>query len=206
MKRAKKKASPAAVAVAVIGFAGCLWFVVRGSFGSADGGNGNVTNEASALDVAGVDGDVDGEQEGPRADVPWIDLLAVHGSWSSAGPVRLAFDALPGEAMSAAAPAGEMRPASIQRWIGDDPPMLALGVVLVSEKARRAVVAGQVVGVGDVVGQARVMKIERGAVTLWWRGRALTYGLDGEAPFEFRAEQERRESARSRDENAAAGQ
>jgi hypothetical protein len=206
MKRARKKAGPTAVAVAVVGFAACLWFVVRGSFGPVDGGNGNLTNEATVPDVAGLDGDAIGEQEGPRADAPWIDLLAVHGSWSSAGPVRLAFDALPGEAMSAAAPAGEMRPVSIQRWIGDDPPMLELGVVLVSEKARRAVVGGQVVGVGDVVGQARVIKIERGAVTLWWRGRALTYVLDGKAPLEFRAEQERRESARSRDENAAAGQ
>jgi hypothetical protein len=114
------------------------------------------------------------------------DLLALHGSWDPRASVRGAFRFF--EFPTAlAAPAGEVG-APAPRWVGDDPPQLRLGVVLISDLARRAVLDGRVVGIGDAVQQATVTGIERGCVTVTWSGRRLTYDLDGPVPREFRSE------------------
>jgi hypothetical protein len=180
MKRKQSRKARSAVP-AILMFAGSvavaaisLWPRAQGT-GPAAGGPADADPEALvAADTAAV---------GPE---PWKDLLAVHGSWDPRDEVRCAFTVFEFPT-SWAAPAGETE-APVGRWVGDDPPQLRLGVVLVSENARRAVLGGQVVGIGDAVQQAKVTGIERGLVTVTWSGRRLTYDLDGPVPREFRAE------------------
>jgi hypothetical protein len=151
--------------------------------------------------LIGIDeGDLELEDDGEvqQEDVVWRDLLARHGSYDAAQPVRPVFAAMPDAQLVAAAPAGEVAPRA-SRWVGDDPPQLRLGVVMVSERSRRAVLGGVVVGVGDRVGGGTVLSIEPGVVRLLWQSRALTYDLDGSAPREFRVEQELRRLEASRD-------
>ena len=122
--------------------------------------------------------------EETAAKVQWRDLLAVHGSYHPGTPVRQAFAML--EQADFAAPLAETD--ATGRWNGDDPPFLRLGLVMVSERARRAVLADTLVGIGDTVSGCVVEAIQPGAVVVNWRRRRLTYDLDGEAPREFRRE------------------
>lgn len=120
--------------------------------------------------------------------VQWRDLLAAHGSYEREAPVRMAFASLDVGAAPPAAPAGESRPVVERRWVGADPPRLQLGVVMVSSASRRAVVDGRVVGIGDTIGDGRIVSIERGGLVVAWGGRTLTYDLDDPHPREFRDE------------------
>lgn len=130
-----------------------------------------------------------GDREGGDVDLPGRDLLAEHGSWAGAAPVRMAFASLLEVAIQAA-PAGETSSGS--RWVGADPPTLHVGVLMVGETTRRAVVDGAVVGVGDRVAKSTIVAIDRDCVAVLAGGRRLTYDLENEYPREFRAELQRR--------------
>jgi len=191
VKKAKKKGLNPIVAV--------LFLVISGGIAARQmigiGGLG-----ASLPQLVGGDADLlsmppdeDATADGAPADqVQWHDLLAVHGSFDRKAPVRMAFSVLADSASTAAAPGGEMQRVEAGRWIGEDPPTLQLGVVMLSESSRRAVLGGRVVGIGDAIAEGRITAIERGTVSLKWGGRTLTYDLDGPLPREFRAEQQRR--------------
>lgn len=198
--RKQKKGIHPAVAAALL----LLGVLVAGRqmFGTSWlGDSGEKVNQASANEAAlpeaqGGDGHV---EDAPHS----RDLLVVHGSFDRSRAVRVAFR-LPVDTSVAAAPAAETSPLESGRWIGEDPPALQLGVVMVSESARRAVLGGRVVGVGDEVGSSRVVSIERGVVVVWWNGRNLTYDLEDVQPREFRAELARRGSA-AKDKSEAKG-
>lgn len=125
-----------------------------------------------------------------EAVAPGVDLLARHGSWSASTPVRMAFASV--VAAPPAAPGGETVVSGLQRWVGADPPTMAVGVVLVGDTARRAVVEGRVVGVGDAIGRALVVAVEREGLVVQWGDKRLTYGLDSAWPREFHVELLRR--------------
>ncbi|MBL9075978.1 MAG: hypothetical protein JNL08_00660 [Planctomycetes bacterium] len=185
-RRKQKRTSPA-VAVAMLVVAGSVAFVsLRGQFGAAP-----LIGEAPP--EAFVDEPEAGEAaEAGDDEAPGIDLLLKYGSWQAGTPVRMAFASIGGaSAMIAAAPAGEVA-LPTQRWVGADPPQLRLGVVMVGDAARRAVVDGAVVGLGDQIGRAIVVAIERDVLVLTWGGKRLTYDLDNAWPREFRAELRRR--------------
>jgi hypothetical protein len=159
-----------------------LWSEVAGESGSddllADGG-GDLLLDAVAGEVA---------QVAPVA----VDLLQIHGSYDRATPVRVAFVA-PVDAVAVdAAPMVETAPLPAGRWLGEDPPALQIGVVLIGGGTARAVVGGVVVGVGDRIGEARVVGIEAELLRVDWRRRRLNYELGSEWPREFRGELERR--------------
>lgn len=175
----RKRKSPV---VALLLFVACGAIAARSLLGTL-----NPADQPSADPLAGLDP----QQEAPidesnAGKIVWHDLLAIHGSFAAGSDVRRSFGVVV-DATTGAAPAGEAA-----AWVGDDPPRLRLGVVMVSSNARRAVLGGRLVGVGDVVGDAIVARIETGVVTLDWRGRALHYELDGDAPREFRGELARR--------------
>lgn len=134
--------------------------------------------------------------EGEKAAEPvqWTDLLAVHGSFDRSKPVRVAFSTLAEVSAVAAAPGGETMAVDATRWRGDDPPSLRLGVVMISAGSRRAVLGGQIVGIGDAVATGKVVAIEAGTVVLRWQDKNLTYDLDDAQPREFRAEYLRRQA------------
>lgn len=157
-----------------------------------------------------ADGDFDpagvaeeGGEQAEDASVEWSDLLAVHGSFRSGREVRLAFSAFEHPSFWAA-PGGESG-ASYGRWTGEDPPLMKLGVVMISAASRRAVLGGRVVGVGDEFDTVRVLQIEPGVVTVQWSGRRLTYDLDGDAPREFRGELAQRQVENKDGQEAAPG-
>jgi hypothetical protein len=129
----------------------------------------------------------DGGDQAEDAGVKWSDLLAVHGSFRPGREVRLAFSAFEYPSFWAA-PGGESGSAYHGRWTGEDPPLMKLGVVMISAASRRAVLGGRVVGVGDELDTVRVLQIESGVVYVQWSGRRLTYDLDSDAPREFRGE------------------
>ncbi len=187
-KKVKKGINPV---VAVLGFLVCAGFAAKsvlGTLGSADKllGGTSPTDDAMPEDLVSESG----EQE--KAAPKWTDLLAVHGSFNKASDVHLAFSVLV-DAAIAAAPGGETGGAFGGAWIGDDPPMCKLSVVMVSSQSRRAVMNGRVVGIGDAIDKGQVTGIEAGRVTVQWNGRALTYDLDATAPREFRGEMARRQ-------------
>ena len=126
--------------------------------------------------------------------VQWTDLLAVHGSFDRTKAVRVAFSTLAEASAVAAAPGGETMSVDATRWRGDDPPALRLGVVMISAGSRRAVLGGQIVGIGDAVATGKVVAIEAGTVVLRWQDKNLTYDLDDAQPREFRAEHLRRQA------------
>jgi hypothetical protein len=158
------------------------------------------------LDGAGPAVEADPLGEDPMASdtepkVVWSDLLAVHGSFAPGTVLRVAFaDAAE---TRPAAPAGETQQGV---WQGEDPPCLQLGVVMISQKSRRAVLGGAIVGIGDRVAGARVVAIEAGVVTAEWQGQKLSYDLDADAPREFRSELVRRAASKHEAEvDAGAG-
>ena len=61
-------------------------------------------------------------------------------------------------------------------------------------KPSRAVLGGQIVGIGDAVATGKVVAIEAGTVVLRWQDKNLTYDLDDAQPREFRAEHLRRQA------------
>lgn len=185
-KQKKKGMHPAAAAVLFLVSAGVA---MRQFFPSH-------MNEGLAAIGDALTGDADPDAEGETTDgeavdaIAWKDLLAVHGSYDRAHEVRLAFVQIPD--LPPPTPTGETRPRPATKWDGQDPPQLALGVVMVSDQARRAVLGGNVVGVGDAVAGGTVSSIERGKVVVTWQGKTLTYDLQDDAPVEFRPERDRR--------------
>lgn len=183
-RKTRKGTSPAAAIGLLVVCAGIAFWSLRGQFGAgpavADGDQTLFADDPLA-DEAGLDA---------QSEMPGTDLLLRHGSWSAQVPVHMAFanvvDAV------AAAPLGETGASTVRRWIGADPPTMRLGVLMIGETVRRAVVDGRVVGLGDTVGKALIVAIERDTVTATWGGKRLTYDLDGDQPREFRAELARR--------------
>lgn len=183
-QRSKRKGPATAIGLLIVS-AGIAAFSLNGRFGAG-------TEPADVVGAFLADEPVGDESTGDAPeDVVGVDLLLRHGSWSAQVPVRMAF-ANAVDAAVAAAPAGETAAPAARPWIGADPPQLRLGVLMVSDSVRRAVVDGRVVGVGDTVGKALIVAIERDAVTTTWGGKRLTYDLDGDHPREFRAELKRR--------------
>jgi len=135
---------------------------------------------------------LEGGDQAANQVVHWADLLALHGSFRPGREVRVVFSAFENPA-SLGMPGGETE-AVFGRWIGEDPPLLKLGVVMISTASRRAVIGGRVVGVGDEFRALRVLQIEPGMVVVQWSGRRLTYDLDSDTPREFRSELAQRQS------------
>lgn len=174
--------SPAAAVGMLVVCSGVAFYSLRDQFGTAPMSLDNAVG--ALLDGADVDAGAAAEEE------PGVDLLARHGSWDAKVPVRMAFANI-AEAAVAAAPAGETAMPGRQ-WIGADPPTMRLGVLMVGEAARRAVVDGRVVGLGDKIGKALIVAIERDVLVATWGGKRLTYDLEDSHPREFRAELKRR--------------
>lgn len=199
-KTKKKKGLHPAVAVVFLvlagGYAGKSVFDQLG--GPAPGPGAGAAAPAGTVDVAAASGPA------PDAAV-FCDLLAVHGSYDRKIPVRLAFSTAADAGQPAPSPLGETAPvAAPGRWVGADPPAVQLGVVMISDGSRRAVIDGRVVGVGDPVQNASVVAIEQKVVTLKMGERLLTYDFDDRYPREFRGEQALREQERARQAAEAA--
>ena len=198
MSRRNKKQKGIRPAVAVLLLVVCgggAWWSLAGSLGGPAAGGG----DAGAVGAGDFEPEPDGPEEGEgegEANKPGRDLLAEHGSYERGKPVRMAFASLLDVAIQAA-PAVETNAASGARWIGADPPAMHVGVVMVGETVRRAVVNGVVVGLGDNVGRTTVVGIERDAIHVVWGSRRLTYDLENEYPREFRSEVQRRGAAQA---------
>lgn len=188
MKKVEKKGLNPVVAVLFLLVSGGIAANQLLGGGLSVGGLGLVASGPADEELA-----LDGEQAQATAGaVRWTDLLAVHGSYGRDAAVRMAFAVLENPAARPATPIGETRPGADGRWVGEDPPVLRLGVVMVSAGSRRAVVDGHVVGVGDELAGGKVAAIERGLLVLSWGGRTLTYDLEAPQPREFREELARR--------------
>lgn len=164
--------------IAVVVFLVSLAFGVRAILrvtGGGDATSGRMVADAVDLDDGCAVDSV------PRG----VDLLALYGSYTKDRRVRSAFSLA---LETAPAPMEEPATTTRLRWLGEDPPMLELGMVMVSAVARRAVFGGQVVGIGDRIMECRVDSIDVGVVVCSWRGCVLTYELGQRAPCEFRAE------------------
>ncbi|MCA8977570.1 MAG: hypothetical protein KDC98_22795 [Planctomycetes bacterium] len=189
MKRRKKKANPVVAVVFLLGAAALAANSLLGLGGSSE------SNSAASSEAIVMPDPVD--QLGGSSDegtVVWPDLLAAFGSFDRGTAVRVAFSLLEEAQTAAAAPAGEIATRTIL-WEGSDPPRARLGVVMVSAHSRRAVLGGQVVGIGGEAMGLVVKAIERDKVVATWGMRTLTYDLEDEWPQEFRAEQQRRAEA-----------
>lgn len=194
-KRKKKKGKNPVFAVVLL--LGSVGIAAKSMLGGAAHEPG-ITPMAGAADPAPM-GEVATDVRAEEA-TRWCDLLAVHGSFDRTKDVRLAFVAF--EYPSFWAGSGDAAAEQYGRWSGEDPPLLKLGVVMVSAASRRAVLGGRVVGIGDEVASGRVVAIEASSVVLQWSGRRLTYDLDGDAPREFRAELAQR-AAENKDDTTA---
>ncbi|HEB54617.1 MAG TPA: hypothetical protein ENI87_15315 [bacterium] len=186
--RAKKKGLGPVKALAILLFCGgiAVWRLLP-MLGGQPRGVPDTGSVPAAPEGLGVEDEVTMDAQ----EAEWSDLLAVYGSFDDSEPVRLAFSVLAGPDVNAA-PLGETAHGSASVWVGEDPPLQRLGVVMVSDRSRRAVFGGAVVGVGDEIAGGRVVAIEPGQLRLDWHGRELTYDLDDVAPREFRAERRRR--------------
>lgn len=195
-KRKQRRTSPAAAAVLLVVCGGVALFSLRGQFGGGapvqDAPAGAFVDDPAVA----AEADVDTMAPGP-------DLLLRYGSWDPKQPVRMVFADL-GVAAPAAAPGGEIAPPA-PPWVGADPPTMHLGVLMVGDTVRRAVVDGRVVGLGDKVGRATIVAIQRDSVTTMWGSKRLTYDLDGDHPREFRAELQRRGTEQSAATSVDAG-
>ena len=170
-------------------------------------GAGPAPSAATAVGAAADANPDDGANVDAKADggVLWQDLLADFGSYQRGGEVRHAFAEFEyPSTWTGPTGAGTGAEAPVGRWVGEDPPVLRLGVVMVSQGSRRAVLGGKVVGVGDAVGGGTVTAIEPGVVLLQWAGRNLTYDLDSSAPREFRPELAHRKHEQAQQGAAAA--
>lgn len=189
-RRAKKGMSPKTALLLLLGCAAFAFWSWTSAFGTDR--SDYTQGEQFAPDW------IDDDEEPAIEAVTWCDLLELHGSYDGKVPIRMAFTPMTEVAQNLAAPLVETDLAA--RWRGQDPPLLRIGVVMVSDAARRAVLDGQVVGLGDHIAEGVIVGIEPGLVRLRWQRRELTYDLDGTAPREFRAEQAMRSA-----EAAAAG-
>jgi len=186
-RRRKQKKGPSPLLAVGLLLAG-VWVAARALLGAGTADPLAVVNQAGG-DEAVPDETAAGQD--PEAEVvPFVDLLHAFGSYQRGREVRLAFAAFEYPSFWAA-PGGESD-ASFGRWVGEDPPLLRLGVVMVTAAARRAVLGGRVVGVGETFDACKVLTIDPGVVTVEWNGRRLTYDLQDESPREFRAEQAQR--------------
>lgn len=124
---------------------------------------------------------------------PGRDLVAEFGVYDGSDPVPACFAALPEAAavLVPAAPSGETA-GDAAKWTGDPPPQLVVGVIFVGERSRRAVVGGRVVGIGELLGEARIESIERKGLLVVWRNRLLTYDMQSPFPREYRATAQQR--------------
>ncbi|MBM4063094.1 MAG: hypothetical protein FJ265_18660 [Planctomycetes bacterium] len=189
-KQKRKGLGPVVVVPLLIACGGFAAWQLSGRGLLADGPGAGSAARSDAAEMPGEDGQ---GGDGKSAEAQrWGDLLAAHGSFARQGEVPLVFTVLADAAATGAAPAAETQAGAAARWSGEDPPALQLGVLLISGAARRAVLGGRIVGVGDAVAGGRVASIERGAVVLRWGGRSLTYDMDDPYPREFRAERQRR--------------
>lgn len=185
-RRGKRKGLSPAIALGMLAACGGVagWSVLQTFGGRAQ------TPDIGAPAAPELEPEDDGgavADEGPLG----VDLLAVHGSWERSRSVRMAFASLVDIGVAPAPMAETGGPTGV-RWVGPDPPVLHLGVVMIGDAVRRAVIDGAVVGIGDVVGRTTVVAIERDAVVVAWGTRRLTYDLEGDQPREFRAELQRR--------------
>lgn len=186
-RRRKQKKGPSPLLAVGLLLAGA-WVAARGLWGGGSPDPLAVGNQGGVDEVAPEDA---GDGLDPAAEVvPFVDLLHAFGSYQRGREVRLAFAAFEYPSFWAV-PSGESD-ATYGRWVGEDPPLLRLGVVMVSAGARRAVLGGRVVGVGETLDACKVTTIDPGVVTVEWSGRRLTYDLQDESPREFRAEQAQR--------------
>lgn len=189
-RKAKKKMHPGVAVLILLGSAG---YTAKSLLGGkpADDGPQAPAEAPAVVDGASVDA--------PVTETNGRDLLIEFGSYEKGGPVECAFRTLVD--VAPAAPSGESQPlVAAGEWEGEDPPSLQLGVVMVSDKSRRAVLGGHVVGVGDEVAGAVVTAITTTGVVLQWHGRRLSYALDGDVPLEFRAELARRSEKQAKGE------
>lgn len=186
-RRRKQKKGPSPLFAVGLLLAG-VWVAARGLLGAGTADPLAVVNQAGGDETVP---DETGAGQDPEAEVvPFVDLLHAFGSYQRGREVRLAFAAFEYPSFWAA-PGGESD-ASYGRWVGEDPPLHRLGVVMVTASARRAVLGGRVVGVGETFDACKVLTIDPGVVTVEWNGRRLTYDLQDESPREFRAEQAQR--------------
>jgi len=194
-KRGLHPAAAVALLVVCGGVAGRSLWSVLGPAGAATVGDAFAALGAEPVDenVGGADENAGaGAGDDPIGATGASDLLAAHGSFDRRADVRVAFTVLADVPAASAAPGPETAGGMPRAWTGEDPPLQRLGVVMVAASARRAVLGGRVVGVGESLGQMRVVAIEPGVVTVEWRGRQLHYDLEDDAPREFRAERARR--------------
>lgn len=199
-KKEKKGISPLFAAVLLLGSMGVVGKAMLG------GGAAAVVGLAINAAPDGNPEEVSSQDDSKVVDtgVKWNDLLAVYGSYTRGGEVRHGFTSFEYPSnWTGPTDVGTESEAPAGRWVGEDPPMLRLGVVMVSQASRRAVLGGKVVGVGDTAGGGKITAIEPGLVTLQWDGRKLTYDLDANAPREFRSELALRQSEQLNKEDAA---
>jgi hypothetical protein len=178
----------------------CGGFAAKSLLGKGND-EGGITDDGAGVVV--IDPELDGAEgsEAGVAEQPMsIDLLALHGSFTGASAVGFAFHMPPELAL--AAPIGETSMTAPGNWGAEEPPSLQLGVVMISKGSRRAVLQGQVVGVGDQIAGVTVTAIVAGLVATEWKGRRLSYDLDGAVPREFRAEWARRHAAAAEEKSS----
>jgi hypothetical protein len=194
-RKQKKRTNPVFAVLLLLGSAGVAAKTLLGTSVTAVVGSmvGNASDE-NPVETSAESATKDGTES-------WQDLLAIHGSMRKDATVRLAFSAFEYPSFWAA-PGGESQ-AGASRWVGEDPPLLRLGVVLVSAASRRCVLGGRVVGIGDEIATGTVVSIEPGVVVVTWQGRPLTYDLQAAAPREFRSELAQR-ATETTDEGAPA--
>ncbi len=182
-QKAKKGISPLFAALLLLGSMGVVGrSILGGGIQAVVGHVSGVLADANPDELPATD------EQAVEAGTRWIDLLAEHGSYVRGGEVRQAFVAFEYPSSWTGPTSGAPGEAPAGRWVGEDPPLLRLGVVMVSRDARRAVLGGKVIGVGDAIATGTVTSIEAGTVTLEWSGRKLTYDLEDAAPREFRHE------------------
>ncbi|MCR9246606.1 MAG: hypothetical protein NXI31_16355 [bacterium] len=199
-RRKKKRGNPifaVALLIGAIAVAGNAFF----GFGSSVGGD-PASSAGDSSDLL-IEDPEETAAQGTNKATEWRDLLAVHGSFDSGEPVRVAFSVLEeARVIAAPAPIGETA-VPVTLWGGPDPPELTVGVVMISDAVQRAVMSSQVVGVGDEVAGVTIQTIARDRVVGLWGTRVLTYDLDSGWPREFRPELARREREAAEKEDDA---
>jgi hypothetical protein len=144
------------------------------------------TDADGAVDPS-VDVDVDLDVTSESGAQPGFDLLARFGSFSDTAPVREVFAPAPKltevedvrrSGRNAVVEAAPVRPSAAAA----DEPVVDVSMVFVAGSAKRAVVGGRVVGVGDVVQAGRVVAITSDSVTLATVLGSRTFRIGAVAP------------------------
>ncbi len=156
---------------------------------------GSTTSSSTAAPLADTDADgavdpsvdVDVDVTSESGAQPGFDLLARFGSFSDTAPVREVFAPAPKLAevedvrrsgRNAVVEAAPVRPSAAAA----DEPVVDVSMVFVAGSAKRAVVDGRVVGVGDVVQAGRVVAITSDSVTLATVLGSRTFRIGAVAP------------------------